>query len=660
MLAGCASTTRGTGRDADVAPDAPESVVDAGDGWRVVTRERSLAVPCAGDRWCWEHPLPQGEAIVAARVLDDGVVWAVGPAGTALRYDGRAWTTSAPPTRDDLVGVWGLRDDDVWVVSARVVSNALMRRDLWRWNGASWRAVAVPSGLDPAAVDGVSAREVWILAIPPGRSTTTVWRYDGATFARADDGLPPSVAIATLWVESPGRVWAIGGAAGGAHSTDVYRRDAGRWARVGPLPDGLVLQGKIGGAAGEVYAHGVGILLSRDRALVRFDGDRLLREDAPVARGTFDDGVASGHGALWFTGESLARRVGGGWRPVDVVTGDGAVGVRPITRFAPDLAGGGFGFDVYGDLYQSESPTRVTLRSSPWRPRLASLVGRGAAPLGALTVIDGALQPRDARGVWGRPGDGGDVRALAVDDAQRPVFALRSDGVLARADGDRAAVSDLADHVVSVSARGGAAWAVTSRSALRFDGARFVTAATLPPRLDDLDVSMVTLREVWSEGDHAWAAGGYRLDTEIPSNIAVLCDATSTALRCATVPTATGTLGSMWSRSAAEPLWALRDGQLATIDRATLAVTPVGLALSHAGRALTLSTLRGNDRTGALVAFAAGQPAVAVRIEPAQRIATLLPVPLSQWAGWLRDVYLGDGGEVWAASEASQVIRYAP
>ncbi len=688
LVPACASTVATLGADAspadaqlDAQPDAqPDAQLDAqpdaapsdaGGGWTVTVANRPLSLRCASGQWCWEHPLPQGESIFAARALPDGTTWAVGALGTALRFDGTTWTRLPMPTTQPMIDVWGLSQRDVWVVGQQVGSSLnLIARSLWRWDGSAWRAVRTPDGLSPMAVDGTSSTDVWLLSSAPGTTATTVWHYDGTAFSLRSDGLSTATtALSTLWVEAPGRVWAYGGDAGSAHATDVYMYNGTRWSRVGTAPGGLALQGTIGGAAGEVYVHATGFLGSRDRELVRLTDTALSREPVPTARGGYDDSVVSGNGTLWFVGAQLARRVAGAWQSVGVSAGSPALGVQPLTLFAPDAAGGGFGFNRYGDTYRSASATEVVLYSTPWRPRLTRLVGRDASPLGAAQLEAGALLVRSPGSDWAHPGGGpggDDVRDLIVDDALRPAFALRSDNALVRLDAAGApgpVVTPAGTAVTGASVNGGGAWAVAGNRALRFDGARFVPTAPLPALIGTLDSTMVSFDQVWSEGDHAYAAGGYRIHSEIPSHLMVLCDFSVSETRCVAVDTPPpGGLADLWSQGSHGTLWAVFDGALATIDRATLAVTPVPMTLTYQGAAIQVRGLRGNDRTGELIALSGptGAMPLAVRVVPSARAVTLLPIPLSQYAAYVQSVYLGDGGEVWAMSESAQILRYTP
>ncbi|MBW2702918.1 MAG: hypothetical protein JRF33_19020 [Deltaproteobacteria bacterium] len=65
------------------------------------------------DGWRWENPIPTGNTI--NDLWSDGVsLWAVGEAGTILRWDGSTWESFSDLTDVDLNAVWGC-EGDVWV-----------------------------------------------------------------------------------------------------------------------------------------------------------------------------------------------------------------------------------------------------------------------------------------------------------------------------------------------------------------------------------------------------------------------------------------------------------------------------------------------------------------------------------------------------------------
>lgn len=94
---------------------------------------------CSGDNssgWCWQRPLPQGNAINDYFFLDDGTGWAVGQMGTILRtIDGGAtWQRQASGVQSDLTSVTFTDANTGWVIGA----NGLVLRTSDA--GSTWQA----------------------------------------------------------------------------------------------------------------------------------------------------------------------------------------------------------------------------------------------------------------------------------------------------------------------------------------------------------------------------------------------------------------------------------------------------------------------------------------------------------------------------------------
>lgn len=101
--------------DGGLADDGGSQPSDAGDGGS--TCSPPGATLCAPDGGCWEHPLPQGNDLVGIWGAG-GAVWAVGTAGTILRWDGTAWARIPSGTTSDLLSVWTDSAGEAWVSGA--------------------------------------------------------------------------------------------------------------------------------------------------------------------------------------------------------------------------------------------------------------------------------------------------------------------------------------------------------------------------------------------------------------------------------------------------------------------------------------------------------------------------------------------------------------
>jgi len=105
--------------------------------------------------------------------------WAVGRAGTILRWDGAGWTLVTPsPTTSNLFSVSIVDAGDAWAVGA---SSTIIR-----WNGASWTGpmVAPTTGIDYHSVCMVTATDGWIAGnIYPSTREGLLLRWDGTAWS---------------------------------------------------------------------------------------------------------------------------------------------------------------------------------------------------------------------------------------------------------------------------------------------------------------------------------------------------------------------------------------------------------------------------------------------------------------------------------------------
>lgn len=105
-------------------------------------------------------------------------VWLAGKGGTAVHYDGQAWTLLPPPTDRDIVALSGTSANDVWALPSRpaVYSRSeLSTFALYHWDGQSWSTVPMASPMG----DGISVLLVHALhASAPGQVAASGYRLD--------------------------------------------------------------------------------------------------------------------------------------------------------------------------------------------------------------------------------------------------------------------------------------------------------------------------------------------------------------------------------------------------------------------------------------------------------------------------------------------------
>lgn len=116
----CAGTHYGT------APSCGFFVAD-----HVTVNVKTTPASCSSHDFCWQNPLPQGNALLSIWGTDDNNVWAVGDAGTVLKWDGKAWTAQSLMTNASLSAVWGTDAKNVWVVGGGGMT--------WKWTARHGR-----------------------------------------------------------------------------------------------------------------------------------------------------------------------------------------------------------------------------------------------------------------------------------------------------------------------------------------------------------------------------------------------------------------------------------------------------------------------------------------------------------------------------------------
>lgn len=202
--AGSRANTAGDGAGADASGGADDSGAVA------------FEALCPAEGWCWENPLPSGNALYAVNGSGPSDVWAVGDNGTILHYDGRTWRAVPSGVSERLTGVWAASPGEAWVSGT---NGALLR-----WDGKAWG----PAG-QPAAITYAHAVTGWVDSVGAAPKSV-VWFTDGASPIRVSgdqwlrETLPQSAfTFASVWADASGALWAVG--SGGSLS----RLAAGEW-----------------------------------------------------------------------------------------------------------------------------------------------------------------------------------------------------------------------------------------------------------------------------------------------------------------------------------------------------------------------------------------------------------------------------------------------
>ncbi|MBW2702917.1 MAG: hypothetical protein JRF33_19015 [Deltaproteobacteria bacterium] len=266
-----------------------------------------FAGACNSDLWCWENPLPTGNTINDFW-FDGGDLWAVGDAGTILRWDGLTWESFSDSTHVDLNAVWGC-DGHVWVFGDEgyiahrfgestfehvlaTTTDAGDLLDAWGrscddiWVVGSNGTVLGRQGANWAPLEGLMEFDAHLYAI--WGDANSFWvagdHFAGGAFLQRRVGtadwqnfledMPNELtSIRSLWVSPEGDVW-LGGSSG-----IIAHRDGNGWEMMDTSTRQTIL-GIHAGSDGMVYAvdlKGTLWLLNGPN-----DGLQLLSDEAMV------------------------------------------------------------------------------------------------------------------------------------------------------------------------------------------------------------------------------------------------------------------------------------------------------------------------------------------------------------------------------------------
>ncbi len=130
-------------------------------------------------------------------------VFAVGDWGTILRYDGSTWSpmTSGTEYETDLYCVWGSAWNDVFVVG----DNSSGMSPILHYDGSTWSTMTSGTEYAIEAVWGSSGKDVFAVG-----DFGTILHYDGSTWSLMTTGIPTDVDLKDVWGSAWNDVFAVG------------------------------------------------------------------------------------------------------------------------------------------------------------------------------------------------------------------------------------------------------------------------------------------------------------------------------------------------------------------------------------------------------------------------------------------------------------------
>ncbi|MDF2693698.1 MAG: uncharacterized protein K0S65_2081, partial [Labilithrix sp.] len=151
----------------------------------------------------WLNPLPTGNDLLGIWGTADDDVWLAGSHGTIARWDGaKASLVYDGKADEEFYAMWGSGKDDMWIGGRAGAGGRLLH-----WDGQS---LSSPYSLDQRSIHalwGTSSNSVWALA------DRDVLYFDGTRFhvsGLCDLSMPTTDLLRDLWGSSASDLWAVG------------------------------------------------------------------------------------------------------------------------------------------------------------------------------------------------------------------------------------------------------------------------------------------------------------------------------------------------------------------------------------------------------------------------------------------------------------------
>ncbi|QDE90945.1 hypothetical protein BHS06_19330 [Myxococcus xanthus] len=279
------------GSTPDAGPDGGDSSDGGADGGNPVDGGSDggplphVTGACTAAQWCWDNPIPSGDALQAVWSAGTSEVWGAS-GGHALHWNGKTWALHETGISGTPLWLSGASREDVWVGGDSA--------SLARWDGQTWAAVPLEHAGQVSGLSVVSGTEGWLTQAPSAQAPHgRVWRRTDAGW-RLAEGLA-NQPLSAVWGRAPGDVWALAG------NQALARWRGQGWSGAGLLPGP--------GASGEVYTalwvapdEDIGFAVATSGAIARWAGSGWVTLQSP--RAVRLHGVwGSGPDNVWFVGD---------------------------------------------------------------------------------------------------------------------------------------------------------------------------------------------------------------------------------------------------------------------------------------------------------------------------------------------------------------------
>ncbi len=214
------------------------------------TPQRGHIVHFDGEQWQPQQVPESVELLNWVHVFDDGTPIVAGNGGVILRPDdsaGDGWRAEQTPTDQDLWGVWGASQDDIWAVGGDGRTEGAAT--VVRFQDGEWHEVELPELERPNVraffkIWGTDADNFYIVG-----QRGAVLRFDGEELEELHVGTSDD--LISLWGTGPDNIVMVGGRSNGV----VVHFDGADWTAHPQAPI-VGLNGVWLGESGEAYVAG--------------------------------------------------------------------------------------------------------------------------------------------------------------------------------------------------------------------------------------------------------------------------------------------------------------------------------------------------------------------------------------------------------------------
>ena len=220
--------------------------------------------------WEWKNPVPTGNDLHAVATVSATEAFAVGDAGTILRYDGDRWRPMFGNTNANLYDVWAASATDVFAAGYDVLNNTGV---ILHYDGTKWERQFSSFGISMGRVWGASATDVFSI----GRTNaghSIVFHYDSNVWTVSFIA-PTYVQLTSVWGLSSAEVFAVGSTVD--ENGFIYKYDGSQWSE-SPVWTNIAIEDIWGSSSDDLYVVGgsqVGVETLQGR-MIHYNGTEWL------------------------------------------------------------------------------------------------------------------------------------------------------------------------------------------------------------------------------------------------------------------------------------------------------------------------------------------------------------------------------------------------